>query len=324
MLRPPKSLDAAALASKIKKTKHEFNKMTSEVDAELTKVMERMAERKTWSRLDEVKQEEAVVHAAQAEASRRAAEAQERAANLVLGGSAPAPSTANANTPSPPAAMASPPTSSEAPRLRKELDDLNAEELAQANALAMRAQAKKAASEAAAAEHATPPTRGLFEGGGLFGGLFGAWGGGSSEAAQGGIVQQSDETATGEAAASASLPADPEQLCKPTAQLAAGDSPPPGRSLVDLSSLSPELLERAVEEQGTEPDAGFTPPKELCHEEQAYRDLRKQYKAAERRVAEHQGTGGPALQVCARVLDSALEPPCRAGLRSHLPCHPRD
>ena len=81
MLRPPKSLDAAALASKIKKTKHEFNKMTSEVDAELTKVMERMAERKTWSRLDEVKQEEAVVHAAQAEASRRAAEAQERAAN---------------------------------------------------------------------------------------------------------------------------------------------------------------------------------------------------------------------------------------------------
>ena len=59
MLRPPKSLDAAALASKIKKTKHEFNKMTSEVDAELTKVMERMAERKTWSRLDEVKQEEA-------------------------------------------------------------------------------------------------------------------------------------------------------------------------------------------------------------------------------------------------------------------------
>ena len=87
-LRPPRSLNPAEVESKKKTARSELKKMTTDADAEIAKFMARMAEKKAWSRIEEIKQEESVADAAKAEAARRAAAAQERAAAFqgLLGG----------------------------------------------------------------------------------------------------------------------------------------------------------------------------------------------------------------------------------------------
>ncbi|KOO30518.1 hypothetical protein Ctob_008232 [Chrysochromulina tobinii] len=125
--------------------------MTTDADAEIAKFMARMAEKKAWSRIEEIKQEESVAGAAKAEAARRAAAAQERAAAFqgLLGGVPVEDEAPKADE----AAIL------EAARLR--------EVLAQANALAERALANRAAK--VAAEAAAKATK-EWDGGGLFGG----------------------------------------------------------------------------------------------------------------------------------------------------------
>jgi hypothetical protein len=160
-LRPPRSLNPAEVESKKKTARSELKKMTTDADAEIAKFMARMAEKKAWSRIEEIKQEESVAGAAKAEAARRAAAAQERAAAFqgLLGG---VPVEDEAPKADESAIL-------EAARLR--------EVLAQANALAERALANRAAK--VAAEAAAKATK-EWDGGGLFGGLFGGWGGGGS------------------------------------------------------------------------------------------------------------------------------------------------
>eukprot|EP00900_Chrysochromulina_parva_P026651 jgi/Chrpa1/861/Chrysochromulina_OHIO_Genome00004859-RA len=126
--------------------------MTTDADAEIAKFMARMAEKKAWSRIEEIKQEESVAGAAKAEAARRAAAAQERAAAFqgLLGGVPVEDEAPKADE----AAIL------EAARLR--------EVLAQANALAERALANRAAK--VAAEAAAKATK-EWDGAGLFGGF---------------------------------------------------------------------------------------------------------------------------------------------------------
>jgi len=166
-LRPPRSLNPAEVESKKKTARSELKKMTTDADAEIAKFMARMAEKKAWSRIEEIKQEESVAGAAKAEAARRAAAAQERAAAFqgLLGGVPVEDEAPKADE----AAIL------EAARLR--------EVLAQANALAERALANRAAK--VAAEAAAKATK-EWDGGGLFGGLFGGWGGGSGGGGGGG------------------------------------------------------------------------------------------------------------------------------------------
>ena len=166
-LRPPRSLNPAEVESKKKTARSELKKMTTDADAEIAKFMARMAEKKAWSRIEEIKQEESVAGAAKAEAARRAAAAQERAAAFqgLLGG---VPVEDEAPKADESAIL-------EAARLR--------EVLAQANALAERALANRAAK--VAAEAAAKATK-EWDGGGLFGGLFGGWGGGSGGGGGGG------------------------------------------------------------------------------------------------------------------------------------------
>lgn len=268
-VRPPQSLDEKALASKRSSAKKEFNKLTSEVDAEMAKVLERMAEKKAWSRLEEVKKEGSEISTAQAEIARRAAEAQERA--IALSNPSAQPSQPAAATAADVAASA---PESEAARLRKELDRKFADELAQANTLAKRAAAiaAKKATEAAEAAAAEPPSG---SGGvsGLFGALFGGWGGSSAtaEASAAASSPTKDEIATGDGAA-----ATPPHGAPATLPGAACDSPPP--AVVSLASLSPEKLEEVAE---------LLPghaPAVLSRQEEALQALRAQYKAAQKKV----------------------------------------
>jgi predicted RNA-binding protein with PUA-like domain len=66
-LRPPRSLNPAEVESKKKTARSELKKMTTDADAEIAKFMARMAEKKAWSRIEEIKQEESVAGAAKAD-----------------------------------------------------------------------------------------------------------------------------------------------------------------------------------------------------------------------------------------------------------------
>ena len=310
----PRSLDAKALEKNIKKSKSEFKKMTSEVDAELARVMERLAEKKAWSRLEEVKQQESELTTAkaeashQAEASRRAAEARERAA--VLRGQRSPMQTAGG----------APECSEEEMRLR--------EELARANVLAERAHAKKAASEAKEAEaptsaQGTKPTPGLLEAGAsLFGSFFGVWGGSdaipmapAAPIAPVALVaplpaatvtpeaHDDDVLATGEVYTEVADVARPQPAVTTTTLLDAAAAP--------VASASEAMPTSPTVPSSSTVGGTLEQPAEFSAEEQALREMRQQCKAAQRHVDTLRATGGAALQDAVAVLNE-IKPKYRA------------
>jgi hypothetical protein len=74
MLEPPRALDAAAVLSNKKKASKELHNKLESVNSEIMAMEARMRKRKAWTRLEEVKEEEAALLAETHEAAQREAE----------------------------------------------------------------------------------------------------------------------------------------------------------------------------------------------------------------------------------------------------------